>query len=139
MTGDFCIAVHALVYLNHKRSVVSSEMLAENICTNSARIRKVMSKLKKSGFVEAQEGHIGGYYIIRPPETLSLKEVLDALDEPAAALSWHSGSMDMECLISSGMAGVMDDIISGMNEVSREYLNTITIDIIDKRIFNNEE
>lgn len=34
MTGNFCVAVHALVYLNHKGETVSSEKLAENICTN---------------------------------------------------------------------------------------------------------
>ena len=34
MTSDYCVAVHALVYLNHKAKVLSSEELAENICTN---------------------------------------------------------------------------------------------------------
>ena len=37
MTSDYCVAVHALVYLNHKAKVLSSEELAENICTNPAR------------------------------------------------------------------------------------------------------
>ena len=46
MTSEFAIAVHALVYLNHKGETVSSEALAENICTNPARVRKVMAKLK---------------------------------------------------------------------------------------------
>lgn len=49
MTSEFAIAVHALVYLNHKGETVSSEALAENICTNPARVRKVMAKLKKAG------------------------------------------------------------------------------------------
>ena len=48
MTGAFSLAVHALVYLNHKATTLSSEMLAENICTNPARIRKVMSQLKRA-------------------------------------------------------------------------------------------
>ena len=48
MTSEFSIAVHALVFLNHKGTVYSSEGLAENICTNAARIRKIMVKLKKS-------------------------------------------------------------------------------------------
>lgn len=29
MTGEFAIAVHAIVYLNHKRSYLSSEALAK--------------------------------------------------------------------------------------------------------------
>ena len=57
MTSDYCVAVHALVYLNHKAKVLSSEELAENICTNPARVRKVMAKLKKGpGFRKKAKG-----------------------------------------------------------------------------------
>ena len=51
MNSDFIVAVHALVYLNHKADIVSSEALAKNICTNAARVRKVMAPLKRAGFV----------------------------------------------------------------------------------------
>ena len=47
--SSFSIAVHALVYLNHMEKVLSSEELAQNVCTNPVLIRKVMSKLKKAG------------------------------------------------------------------------------------------
>ena len=49
MDSIFSLAVHALVYLNHKDCTLSSEALAENICTNPARVRKVMAQLKKAG------------------------------------------------------------------------------------------
>lgn len=45
MTGDFCLAIHALIYLDHTDGIISSEELAKNICTNPARVRKVLSKL----------------------------------------------------------------------------------------------
>ena len=60
MTSEFAIGVHALVYLNHKNETLSSELLAENICTNPARIRKVMAKLKTGGLIVTQEGLKGG-------------------------------------------------------------------------------
>ena len=47
MNSDFIVAVHALVYLNHKADIVSSEALAKNICTNAARVRKVMAPLTR--------------------------------------------------------------------------------------------
>ena len=56
MNSDFIVAVHALVYLNHKADIVSSEALAKNICTNAARVRKVMAPLKRAGFVTTREG-----------------------------------------------------------------------------------
>lgn len=39
--------------------MVSSEVLAENICTNPARVRKVMAQLKRAGLVETHEGAVG--------------------------------------------------------------------------------
>ena len=48
MTAEFTVAVHALVYLHHRGGWLSSEELAQNVCTNPARIRKIMAKLKKA-------------------------------------------------------------------------------------------
>ena len=65
------MAVHALVYLYHRGTTVSSEVLAKNICTNPARVRKVMAQLKKAGFVETKEGTAGGYRFCADAKKLS--------------------------------------------------------------------
>ena len=59
MTSEFTVAIHGLVYLHHRGETASSEVLAQNICTNPARVRKVMAKLKKAGLVEHQRGRCG--------------------------------------------------------------------------------
>ena len=61
LNSDFCVAVHGLVYLKHKNDMVPSEELAKNICTNPARVRKVMARLKRAGLVQTKEGKVGGY------------------------------------------------------------------------------
>ena len=58
MKSDFSVAVHALVYLSVKGCTLSSDALADNICTNAARVRKVMARLKKAGLVGAREGSL---------------------------------------------------------------------------------
>ena len=80
MTSEFGIAVHALVYLNHKAKTLSSDELADNICTNPARVRKVMAKLKKAGLVTTKEGTDGGYLFELSPDMVTLKDVSDAVD-----------------------------------------------------------
>ena len=104
MDGIFSIGVHALVYLNHKQRSLTSEALAENICTNPARVRKVMAKLKKAGFVETREGAAGGYLFRGDAKELSLDQVAAALEVRFVDVAWRSGDMDMECLVASGMA-----------------------------------
>ena len=68
MTSEFAIAVHALVFLEHKGIVISSEELAKNVCTNPARIRKVMAKLKRADLIRTKEGTEGGYLFFREAE-----------------------------------------------------------------------
>lgn len=137
MTSEFTIAVHALVFLNHKATVYSSEGLAANVCTNAARIRKVMAKLKKADLVKTKEGVDGGYLFHRDSEEINLAMVAQALDTPFVTVSWKSGNPHMKCLISSGMAGVMDELYGELDECCRERLSRVTIACLDKKIFGD--
>lgn len=135
MKSDFCVAVHALVFLNHKQELLSSEALAENICTNPARVRKVMAGLKKAGFVETKEGNEGGYRFAGDPAGISLASVAEALDIRFVSTSWHSGDQDIPCLIAAGMAAVMDSVMEDLDQCCRERLRQKTIADIDRQIF----
>ena len=135
MTSEFCIAVHALVFLNHKATTLSSEELAENICTNPARVRKVMGRLKHAGLVETKEGIDGGYHFSLAPDSVTLRAVGEALDASFVSSAWRSGNKDMTCLIASGMASIMDGIYEDLNQLCLDHLDTITIDDLDHRIF----
>ena len=103
MNSSFSIAVHALVYLNHMERVLSSEELAQNVCTNPVLVRKVMSKLKKAGIVTTKGGKSGGYAFASDAETLTLETIAEAIDAHFVGSPWRSGDMDKECLISSGI------------------------------------
>ena len=135
MTSEFAVAVHALVFLNHKAKTLSSEEIAQNVCTNPARIRKVLTKLKKANLVQSKEGSIGGYHFGQNAKDVNLRQVLCALNEPAVRAKWHSGNKDNKCLIASGMAGVLDDICAQLDESCQARLAQITIYDIDQKIF----
>ena len=135
MTGEFAIAVHAIVYLNHKRSYLSSEDLAKNICTNPARVRMVMSGLKKAGIILTREGASGGYAVREGVSSLSLREVAEAVGAVFVGSAWRPGDADMECLVASGMADVMDGLYAKMDVLCRACLNDIRISDIEDIIF----
>lgn len=139
MNSDFCVAVHGLVYLNHKACVLSSEELADNICTNPVRVRKVMARLKKAGLVETREGIEGGYRFPLDAKKVSLAQVAMALDVCFVSTGWNSGSLDKPCLISSGMAAVMDGIFNRLDDGCRQQLSGITIADIDRHIFSPQQ
>lgn len=139
MTSEFAIAVHALVYLNHKDETLSSDALADNVCTNPARIRKVMAKLKRVGLIETKEGLNGGYHMSRAAQDISLGEICRALESEPVTVSWSSGDADKACQVASGMAGVMDEIYGDMNRICKQHLDGITIQDIDARIFGRKK
>ena len=68
----------------------SSEGLAANVCTNAARIRKVMAKLKKADLVKTKEGVDGGYLFHRDSRDVNPSMVAEALDTPFVAASWKA-------------------------------------------------
>ncbi|WP_195985920.1 Rrf2 family transcriptional regulator [Clostridium sp. D33t1_170424_F3] len=138
MTSEFGVAVHALVFLNHKGRTVSSEELSQNICTNPARVRKIMAKLKRAGLLSTKEGVDGGYLFSLDPAAVSLRTVSEALEVQFVTSAWRSGDTDMKCLIASGMADVMDGIYSDLDRLCKAHLEQITIQQIDERIFSKK-
>ena len=94
MDSSFNLAVHALVCLSHSGRSLSSEALAENICTNPTRVRRVMAGLKKAGMVETREGLDGGYRLTADPAGLTLRQVAELVDAhvSGACVERHAGS-----------------------------------------------
>lgn len=135
MKSDFCVAVHALVYLNHKNKVLSSEELADNICTNPARVRKIMAGLRKANLVDTREGSEGGYRFKGNASEVTLTMVADALEIRFVSANWFSGDQNKPCLVSSGMADIMEEILEDLDTACRERLREKTIADIDRQIF----
>lgn len=134
--GDFMLAVHALVFLNHKADILTSNVLAENICTNPGRVRQVMARLRKAGLVETREGRKdGGYFFPHAADGVTLRMVSDALDTCFVSADWRSGDSHMECRIASGMAGVMDGVMADLNRACLKRLEHMTIKDIDQLLF----
>lgn len=138
LDGAFNLAVHALVCLSRSGCSLSSEALAENICTNPTRVRRVMAGLKKASLVETREGPDGGYRLCAAPADLTLRQVAEAVDARFVDCAWRSGDIDRDCVISSGMAGVMDELYRQLNGQCAAYLEHIVLADIEKKLFIGE-
>lgn len=93
-----------------------------------------MAKLKKVGLVQTKEGKVGGYTSVEQAEDITLYRVAEALDIRFVEASWRSGDSDMNCMIASGMADVMDEIYLNLNDMCLEKLKTITIGEIERKL-----
>ena len=132
--SEFIIAIHVLVFLSHDRKSRSSEELSENLCTNPVRIRKVMSRCKRSGLVTTKAGVNGGYMIARDGKDINLKEVYEAVGIAIIESKWHSGDIESDCLIASGMSEYIDELFSYLNDEVVNLLELITLDKVEKKL-----
>lgn len=135
MNSDFVLAAHSLVLLaNLPGHMANSETIAENVCTNPARIRKVMSTLRKNGYVKTKEGIGGGYILCCDPETTTLSQIYLAISSGSLKPHWCTGNPEKACVISSNTQVVMDQIFNDAELHMQSYLNQITISSVLKRI-----
>lgn len=132
--SEFIIALHVLVFLAHDKKSRSSEELSENLCTNPVRIRKVMSKCKKSGLVVTKAGANGGYMIARDGKDINLREIYEAVGVQIIESKWHSGDIESDCLIASGMSEYVDELFSSLNEEVVKLLELITLDVVENKL-----
>ena len=139
MNSDFDVAVHAMVYLHHKAATLTSEELAENVCTNPGRIRRVLAQLKKAGLVGTREGRFSGGYTYESTEDVTLGDICRALDTNFADVTWRSGNKEMLCRVASGMANYMDGLYRELNERCTTYLDTITVVDVERSLFRDKE
>lgn len=128
VNSEFTIAVHSLAFLaSVPDHMASSELIAKNVCTHPARIRKVMSSMRKHGFVKTKEGIGGGYIFDRDPREVTLAQVYRIVSNGTLKPHWCTGDPEETCLISSNMHRVMDQIFNEAEDYFTKYLDGITV------------
>ncbi|AJY74588.1 RrF2 family transcriptional regulator [Paenibacillus beijingensis] len=128
MNSEFTIAVHSLVLLaNLPERSATSEAIAENVCTNPARVRKVMGYLKRSGYVATREGSGGGYKLTIDPSTVTLKDIYRVIAQGSLMPNWCSGDPGCDCVVGSNMQEVMNHIFCSAEQHLENYFADITI------------
>lgn len=135
MNSDFTIAVHSLVYLAYLPDhMASSEHIASNVCTNSARIRKIMSCLRNRGFVKTKEGIGGGYILDCNPQEVTLAQIYDVISHGSLKPNWSTGDPELKCPVSSHTQVIMDQIFNEAENFLLTYLDKITVQSVLEQI-----
>ncbi|PLR85312.1 RrF2 family transcriptional regulator [Bacillus sp. V33-4] len=135
MNSEFTIAVHSLVYLAYLPGrMASSELISKNVSTHPARIRKVMSCLRKNGFVKTKEGIGGGYILNSNPHEVTLAQIYRAISHGAVKPHGCTGDPEQDCPISSNIPEVMDEIFNEAEVSLVKYLDQVTIHSVLEKI-----
>lgn len=92
-------AILAMVELTREGEMLSAQALAERIHVETPTASKVLKMLAGSGLLESYRGASGGYRVSRPAESISVAEVIAAIEGPIAMT---------ECSIEEGLCSQED-------------------------------
>jgi len=84
MRVDYRLArmLHVLTHLHGRTVPASSEELATMLDTNPVLVRRMMAGLRSAGYVTSTAGRSGGWMLQVAPESITVLDVYQALEEP---------------------------------------------------------
>ena len=126
----FPVAIHALAYLAHcgaygPDGAVSSATLAASMPTHPVVVRRVMALLARAGLVETRAGATGGAWLLHPAETITLDQVLKAVDGCAHLGCPPPGAEG--CPVGEKIPRQVGLAIAAADQAARQRLSRITV------------
>jgi Rrf2 family protein len=131
MNSNFTLAIHSLTLLALQPDRMScSDAIAESASVHPVRIRKVLSLLKKHGYIKSKEGTGGGFIFALSPDDVTLWDIYKVTSE--GALQPKCPESNEECIVGANMQNVLFTIFLGAEEHLGDYLKKYTIkEIVD--------
>lgn len=85
--GDYALKAMLDLSLHYGAELVSSHDIAKRIDAPIKFLEQVLLELKKGAFIESRRGNVGGYMLSRPPDKITVGEVIRYIDGPVEPIS----------------------------------------------------
>lgn len=110
-------ALHFLASLSHQRTTerLTSHAVAADRGLPGYFLLKVLRPLVKAGILRSVRGPTGGYWLVRPPEEITLLEILEAVDGPLLGDSTDKPKLSDPAL-DRRVDGVLDRVVTTARE-----------------------
>ena len=127
MDTKFSTAIHTLILISESEMPMNSEQIATSVGTNASYIRKLTTRLRKSGIIEGRRG-ISGFKLVKKPEDISLLDIYDSVMETESLhiFDIHQNPND-ECIVGHNIRPVLNGMFRNMEERVENELSSITL------------
>ena len=124
-------ATIALARIGKGGEMVSISSLSEAEDISSVFLEQIFFKLKKAGIVQSVRGPGGGFNFTRSPDTISVREILDAAGEELEVLPCDrsKGECERESYC------IAHKLIESVTNLANKYLSEVTLQML----MENEE
>ncbi|MDI6783251.1 MAG: Rrf2 family transcriptional regulator [bacterium] len=123
--GEYASRAMLELSLNYNQGVVSIHEIAQKMELPEKYLEQILLALKNAGFVHSKRGVAGGYYLGKPPDMITVGQVIRVMDGPLAPIS---------CVSQMGYEKCKVEPRCGLRSLWMEVRNAIA-DILDNTTF----
>ena len=118
--------LHALLHMAEHDGPMTSEVLGQCLGTNPVVVRRTMGLLREAGLVTSDRGHAGGWRISADLSTVTLRQLHEALGEPAIFALGNRNERP-QCLVEQSVNAALDGAFAAAEALLLERFSEITL------------
>ena len=133
MDTKFSVALHILIFISETDKIVSSELLANSVNTNSSHIRKIIALLKKGGLIESQQGKTG-MALAKSTKDITLADVYQIVYPNKHLVNIHEGA-SKECPVGNNIENLLQPVFNEAQDAFYNKLASKTLEQLIKELY----
>jgi len=118
--------LHALLHMAEHDGPMTSEVRGQCLGTNPVVVRRTMGLLREAGLVTSDRGHAGGWRISADLSTVTLRQLHEALGEPAIFALGNRNERP-QCLVEQSVNAALDAAFMEAEALLLERFSNITL------------
>lgn len=122
--------LHVLIHMSHTQQPMTSQAIAEMLCTNAVVVRRTMAGLRDQGLLHSEKGHGGGWRLVRPLDQITLLDVYQALGSPSL-FAIEAAKDSHGCLVEKAVNFAIDDVLEEARQALLERFASIPLSRIE--------
>ena len=120
LRGEYALRALIVLGLNQRGDVVRIQTISEQQNIPKRFLEQILNELRAAGILESRRGIAGGYRLRRPPEQVTLAEIIRLIEGPLAPVSCVSEKFYERC-------SCPDEEKCGIRSVMKEVRDAIVI------------
>ena len=133
----FTVALHILTWMAlvaRKREIVTSDQIAASVNTNPVFIRRILGLLDKAHLVIVQHGTGAGWKLARTPDTISLLDVYQAIEQQPL-FELHHSLPNQTCPVGKGIQPALKHFYGDAEAAMKQQLAQVTVaDVLNETL-----
>src|SRR5437868_10767590 len=132
--GEYALRALIVLGLNADQAVVRIQTISDQQNIPKRFLEQILNELKSAGILESKRGITGGYRLKRPPDQITLAEVVRLIEGPLAPVSCVSEKFYERCSCPSEEKCGIRSIMREVRDAIVEILEKVTLAQLCERV-----